>query len=157
MFNFHPVCISCFWDWTSASVFYIPGKCVAYNHIVELLKSNDMFKTHMFLNERSHCFYMHIRELLIWNDLFIVMLNFVSWLSSTLLWFIWTCYYFQVGLQIIFSDLLCVSDLEILSPYFILFIVWIAVLGKLIQMICYFYNFSFDNFTFWVCFYPLFL
>ena len=64
---------------------------------------------------------------------------------------------FQVGLQIIFSDLLCVSDLEILSPYFILFIVWIAVLGKLMQIICYFYNFSFDNFTFWVCFYPLFL
>ena len=35
-FNFHSVCISYFRDSKSVSVFCIPGKCVADNHIEEL-------------------------------------------------------------------------------------------------------------------------
>ena len=35
LLNFHSMCISCFRDLKSASVFCIPGKCAADNHIEE--------------------------------------------------------------------------------------------------------------------------
>ena len=35
-FNFHSVCISYFQDSTSASIFCVPGQCIADNHMEEL-------------------------------------------------------------------------------------------------------------------------
>ena len=91
------------------------------------------FHLKVFLNGHSHCFCLHTPETPIWMT--------CSWLHRTSVVCLVLLYYnlFEHIINfsrftITFSDLSYVSGLDILSSYFISFIVWIAVLDKSVLM-----------------------
>ena len=91
-----------------------------------LLCSNRHLK--VFLNGHLHCFCLHAPKPLFEMT--------YSWLHRTSVVGLVLFYYHYlnislllVGLQITFSDLSYVSGLDILSSYFISFIIWIADIG----------------------------
>ena len=107
------------------------GNQPVYLHCISnrWLLRDTSFYWKVFLKGHSHCLYLYMSELVIWNYLFIVISNFVWQLSSTISSFIWTCHY--IGIRFTSWSWSCYrAGLDIISHESIYERVWAICIVK---------------------------